>query len=108
MNYKGNDAYQTSLGALFSISVKVLTFVIFLIKTSELVKMSDPSVQLYSRPIYKEESDEFGEMNLHDYKVDLGIALLDKKNGVIPLPDRFGRFMSKFVGKDKEGNKVED
>ena len=41
-----------------------MTVAIFVIKATELVSMSDPSLQLYSRPIYEAESDEHGDLNL--------------------------------------------
>lgn len=47
VNYKGSDNYQTGLGAFFSIVTQFLTLSILVIKSIELVYMSDPSLQLY-------------------------------------------------------------
>lgn len=57
VNYKGSDIFQTKIGAFFSIVTQLMTLGILVIKSIELVNMSDPSLQLYRRPIYEETVD---------------------------------------------------
>ena len=45
-------------------------------KSIDLVYMNDPSINSFTRTLYREETNEYGEMNLHDYTFDLGVVFL--------------------------------
>ena len=47
--------YATKLGALLSVCIQVLVVVTLVKKSIELIDMTDPSITLYSRPMYETE-----------------------------------------------------
>ena len=49
---------------------------IFLVQKSvELITMSDPTIHIQSRQLYKEEVEDFGDMLLDEYRFNLGVFL---------------------------------
>lgn len=86
-----------------------MTVAIFVIKATELVSMSDPSLQLYSRPIYESESVEKGDINLAEYKVNLGIVTDFSESDLEEIPAKIGRFTSyiKEIVPDSEPELIE-
>ena len=53
--------------------------------------MHDPSIQSYTRPIYVEEDEQFGDVALEDYKFHYGIYL-EIWGDPLHLPESIGRF----------------
>ena len=66
VNYKGSDTFQTKLGAFISICVKALVLTQLILKLLDTVNMSDPSILAYERPIYQDELDDLGVVNLKE------------------------------------------
>ena len=73
LNYKGEETYQTKLGALLTIASTVLVGILFVLKATEVIEMKDPTVQVYSRSIYKKEVDSLSEINLGDNHFNFGV-----------------------------------
>ena len=72
-NYEGEDTYQTYLGTLLTVVSSVLVGILFVDKITEIIEMKDPTVQVYSRSIYKKEVDSLGEINLGQYHFNIGV-----------------------------------
>ena len=72
-NYEGEDTYQTYLGTLLTVVSSVLVGILFVDKITEIIEMKDPTVQVYSRSIYKKEVDNLGEINLGQYHFNIGV-----------------------------------
>ena len=54
--------------------------------------MTDPSIEQYSRPIYEEEDEAFGEINLDEYRFNFGLIFLNGDTyEPITLPEGLGR-----------------
>ena len=66
VNYKGSDTFQTKLGAFISISVQALVLTQLILKLLDLIEMNDPSILAYERPIYQDELDDLGVVNLKE------------------------------------------
>ena len=92
INYKGEGSFNTKLGGFLSLVIQTLVLTYLFMRTTELITMSDPTVQSYSRPLYREEVEEFGAINMHDFRFNFGVVA--EINGTFePLPKEFGRFM---------------
>ena len=46
----------------------------------ELVEMHSPTIESYTRPLYEEELEEFGQINFRDFKFVAGIYLYSQKD----------------------------
>ena len=60
--------------------------------------MSDPNIVQYTRPLYESEVDDFGLINLDEYRFNLGILFTTLQEGnVVPLsiPKSMGRMVSR-------------
>ena len=77
LNYKGKESYNTWFGTLLSLVVNLLVLTIFLDKATEVFNMNDPDVSVNSRPLFKEELEEIGEINLKDALMDLSVYVFD-------------------------------
>ena len=53
--------------------------------------MNDPSIQNLERPIYEEESEEFGNINLDENKFNIGVFFVDTDNETMLIPENVGR-----------------
>ena len=84
-----------------------MTLVIFMIKTIELVEMSDPSLQLYTRPIYKSKSDELGLIKLNDFRFNVGVIIKSSRGDYLSLPTSIGRFVSSVTTARNDGEESE-
>ena len=65
--------YPTKLGALISIAIRVLVAIILVQKSVELVDMNEPTLQIYSRPLYKSEVEDYGAINTDEYHFNFGV-----------------------------------
>ena len=74
INYKGEGSFNTKLGGFLSLAIQTLVITYLVMSTTDLITMSDPTIQSYSRPLYKDEVDEFGKINMHDYRFNFGIV----------------------------------
>ena len=77
LHYKGNESHPTVLGSLCSIGIIALVLVQLVLKSIDLVYMNDPSITSFTRTLYQSESEEYGQMSLHDYMFDIGVMLTD-------------------------------
>ena len=55
LNYKGNEAYPTKLGAFISIGIQGLVLVFLALRLIALFDMADPQIISYERPIKLDE-----------------------------------------------------
>ena len=51
----------------------MLVGILFVHKVTEVIEMKDPTVQVYSRSIYKQEVDSLGEINLGEHFFNIGV-----------------------------------
>ena len=75
MNYRGSDVIPTKLGATMSVGIKILVLIYLVQAFNEVFEMRQPTIESYTRPLYDEELDEFGDMNFVDYAFTVGIFL---------------------------------
>ena len=55
--------------------------------------MNDPSIQNLERPIYEEESEEFGTINLDENRFNIGVYFNDADNKSMLIPANVGRIV---------------
>ena len=68
---------------------------------TSLVLMQDPKIGNETRPIYKEETEHWGRMNLNEYNFNFGVYFIDKTDNPIRIPEGIGRVISQeIVGDD--------
>ena len=53
LTYKGSEAYQTKLGGLCSLLIKVMTLIMFIVTCKSMILMEDPAIASFSRPLSK-------------------------------------------------------
>ena len=58
LNYSGSETHKTWLGTGLSLVINVLVLIILAQKSIELIYMTDPNVQVNTRPIFKKEIEE--------------------------------------------------
>ena len=74
LNYRGSETHQTWLGAALSMIINILVLVILAQKIDELINMTDPEVQVFTRPIFQDEVEEAGETIFSSHKMNFGLA----------------------------------
>ena len=52
--------------------------------------MSEPNVNIQNRPIYKEEVENFGSMQLEEYRFNFGVYFTNRHNEPIEIPESIG------------------
>ena len=80
LNYRGSETHQTWLGTGLTLVVNVLVLIILTQKIDEVINMQDPEVQVYTRPILKEELEEAGGVNFAKNMLNVGFFIIDKIN----------------------------
>ena len=105
INYKGDTNFNTKLGAFLSIGIQVMVLYILIDLTIDMIQMNDPSILSYKRPLYEEEVDEFGEINLEEYRFNFGVYFTSGPNP-IDVPAEIGRVVSVIYteGPDKKAS----
>ena len=73
VNYKGEDTHKTKIGAFLSIGIQVMVVIFMIQRIIALVEMTDPTIVNQTRPIYEEEAEEFGQLELEDYHFNFGV-----------------------------------
>ena len=67
--------------------------------------MNEPQIQSYTRPLYEEEVNEHGEINLHEQRYNFGVYFTDGGNKgkakPFEIPKEVGRVVS-GISKPKE------
>ena len=112
INFKGEPTFTTKLGATFSIAIQIFVLIYLAEKCVSFIQMSDPSILQYSRPIYQEEDQEFGAINLDEYRFNFGLVFLeDFTDEAVALPEGLGRVQTKnyttiTLDKNEDGNAV--
>ena len=56
--------------------------------------MSDPNITIIERPVYEEESVNFGQLNLQEFKFNFGVYIVswnEEYEGEIEIPESIGR-----------------
>ena len=61
---------------------------------TDLVLMNDPDIVILERPIYEEESTDFGMVNLREKRFDFGVTFLDLNDNVLNIPAGIGRVVA--------------
>ena len=73
ITYKGNGKFNTYLGSFVSLCIYCLVLMQLIQKLNGLFAMTDPTITILSRPIYEAENEEFGVVNLNDYRFNFGV-----------------------------------
>ena len=60
LNYRGSQKYSTWFGTLLTLTIYVLVIIILVNKSVDLVTMKVPTVQIFKRPLFKEEVEKTG------------------------------------------------
>ena len=80
INFKGEDSYNTKVGAVISVGIFIIVLIQLIGKTVDLTDMRDPSILQYSRLIYESEASDFGEINLNEYQFNVGFYFVNSFN----------------------------
>ena len=96
INYKGSATFKTILGAILSIGIQVLVLIQLIQLTIDMVQMNDPIILSYSRPLYEEEVNDFGQINMNEYRLDFGVYVVrgDNRAEPIEIPEGIGRIVN--------------
>ena len=62
--------------------INILVLIILAQKTDEMLNMTDPEVQILSRPIFENEVEEAGEINFASHKMHMGFATHTKLDDI--------------------------
>ena len=101
INYRGSTTYNTYVGSILSICIYVLVLVQLVDKITDLVEMRDPTVSSLERPMFEEESIEFGDINLDEHRFNFGVYLKNgSSNEALEIPSSIGRIL---VGESAHG-----
>ena len=101
INYRGNATYNTYVGSILSICIYILVMVRLVDRTTDLIDMRDPSVSSMTRPMFIEESIDFGDINLNDFRFNIGVFFKSgKTKEKIQIPDSIGKV---FVEEGRNG-----
>ena len=108
LNFRGKDSNPTKLGGLLTIAVQALVLFTLVRRCTSLISMEDPSILSFTRPVYVEEMDEYGEMKFSDYHFSVGVHVEYQRQGergTLVLPEEFGRFVSeiKYLKEEADG-----
>ena len=77
LNYKGDEMYQTYLGAVSTISIKVIVLLQLINLAIALYDMSEPAIRTYQRPMLKSEISDYGDVSLNDNFFTIGLIVSD-------------------------------
>ena len=71
-----------------------------------MILMKDPTILSYSRPLYEDEVNELGEINLDEYRLNFGVFIsnLEDKFTPIEIPAGIGRIVSKVASFESPGD----
>ena len=96
INYKGQAKFNTLLGAFLSIGIQVLVLIQLIQLTIDMVQMNDPIILSYSRPLYEEEVNDFGQINMSEYRLDFGVYITSSYDRAKPIkiPRGIGRMVN--------------
>ena len=94
VNYRGNDAYKTRLGAFFSIITFVLMFTFAVERGQKLIMREGPNITVTTETIDYENDDT--TLNVHEQGVTIILqSLIKTENGVIhEIPEEYGRLVA--------------
>ena len=70
----------------------MLTLVQLITLAVSMIEMSDPNIQSYKRPLYRNEVEDFGQINLDQSFFNFGIFVTSNEVPV-ELDPRIGRFI---------------
>ena len=97
LNFRGKDSNPTMLGGLLTIAVQALVLFTLVRRCTSLFNMEDPSILTFTRPVYIEDMEEYGEMKFSDYHFSVGVYVESKIKGVgatLVIPEELGRFVT--------------
>ena len=78
VNYKGKEFYNTIFGGVVSLSVCLLTLVLAINTTIELILMNDPTVTEYLKPLSSEDRSALIPVSGSDYDFVFAIEIVVK------------------------------
>ena len=112
ITYKGSDKFNTYVGSIVSLCIYGLVLVQLVEKLIGLFGMTDPSITILSRPIYEAENEEFGVVNLNDYRFNFGVYFktrnADVEGAALQIPSSIGRVVLTFKNTSPEGSEEDD
>ena len=73
LTYKGEETFQTSLGGLLSIAVRVLTLIMAIKAAVEVFMMYEPKINSLAKPLSVDDRNEMGELLLSEHGLYLGL-----------------------------------
>lgn len=97
VNYQGKTTFNTKLGALVSIGVRVIVLAQMVQLAIAMFAMTDPTILSYARPLHESEVNDFGSMNLDEFRFNIGVVFTDghdKDSQVVEIPTTVGRVVS--------------
>ena len=74
VNYKGQEAYNSVLGGIFTLIMYVLTIVLVIRSVEEIVLMRDPVLREYSKLLNPEDRAELIPVRLEAYDFVFGLT----------------------------------
>ena len=81
-----------------------MVMIYLVLQVKSLVLMEDPIVSNQSRPIYKEETEHWGRMNLNEYNFNFGVYFTKTVDGfdvATRIPEEVGKVISyEIVGEE--------
>ena len=109
LNFRGKDSNPTKLGGLLTIAVQALVLFTLVRRCISLFSMKDPSILSFTRPVYVEEMEEYGEMKFSDYQFSVGVHVRYRNEGewrTLVLPEELGRFVTRIKYLDGSADQV--
>ena len=77
VTYKGSDSHKTWFGTILTLIIGLLVLIILTEKTLDMVFMRNPTIQINERPIFKNEIDDAGIVNLSDLDLQIGFVAME-------------------------------
>ena len=77
VNYKGSERHKTWFGTMLTLGVLILVLILISDKMLDTVSMSNATIQINERAIFKNEVDDAGVVNLSDLGLQIGFVVME-------------------------------
>ena len=77
ITYKGSDSHKTWFGTILTLIISLLVLLVLTEKTLDMVFMRNATIQINERPIFKNEVDDAGIVNLSDLDLQIGFVAME-------------------------------
>lgn len=96
INYKGNGAHTTYVGAMVTMVILIFVLVQLMQSLDDLINMESPNILSFMRPIYDYEQEDMGAINLAEHNFFVGVYFSDMHSAV-EVPEEFGRMVTETL-----------